>query len=180
MGRLEINLTWFRDSKGYKIVGSEESRKIVGRGGTLIATQPLRNDALFLAFAKVKTDIDLRQFVKHYGLLEKPSYDESYATAFDVKTLRPIPSRSVIRGEDVEDHLKAARMFHELLALTSGSGRRMASRCLSNWIQERMLDERLGSLGLNFASGAGLKMQLVADSLMNGMLIQLVPRIRAE
>ena len=179
MNALKISLDWFKDSKGYKINGSGKSRTIVGRGGKLKKTWPLRNDLLFFAFANVKTDFDLEHFVGHYGLLEQPSYDDDFGmTVFDPNSLRRIESRAVLYGEYVDDHLETARMFHDLLALTVDKGR--ASVALSEWIERRLLGEQLGGLGLDFVSGAGCKVQLKADSLINGMLMQLAQKVSGQ
>jgi hypothetical protein len=137
----------------------------------------LQNDMVFMAFANIRSELKLLEFVKHYGLLKTPSYDYG-SEAFDAKTLTPIKSRPVIYGEDVDDHLESAQMFQDLMALTRGKGR--ASSTLSGWIEHRMLDERLGEMGLEFVSGRGFQMVLKVDSLMNGMLMQLAQKISGQ
>jgi hypothetical protein len=179
MNALEIALEWYKDSKGYRLNGEGKSRTVVGRGGRLVPTQPLRNDMVFLAFAGVESDRELMKFVHHYGLLEEPSYDESFGmTSFDAETLALIPSRPILYGEYVEDHLATARMFRELLALTVQKG--WASRALSDWITDRMLGDKLGNVSLGLVSGRGFQIRLRADSLFTGMLMQLARKISGQ
>jgi hypothetical protein len=180
MSALEIGLDWQKDSKGYRINDyGKYGTTIVGNGGRLVPIRPLQNDMVFMAFAKIESQLELLEFVQHFGLLEKPSYDERYGSiSVDATTLTPIKSRPVIYGEDVDDHLESAQMFRDLMALTRRKGR--ASSTLSGWIEHRMLDEKLGEMGLEFVSGRGFHMVLKADSLMNGMLMQLAQKISGQ
>ncbi|MGB6396801.1 MAG: hypothetical protein WBF73_14105 [Bradyrhizobium sp.] len=137
------------------------------------------NDMVFLAFAKVRSEPNLLKFVHHYGLLERPSYDKtSGKVSVDARTLTPIEGRPVIYGEDIDDHLNNARMFRDLLAFATRRGR--ASDSLSEWVTERMLDEKLGYLRLEFASGRGFQMYFEADTLLNGMLMQLAQKVSGQ
>lgn len=177
MSEIKISLSWFKDSKGYRINDyGKYGTTIIGNGGRLVPTRPLENDSVFLAFEKVTSQSKLLEFVHHYGLLEHPSYDKkSGSVAFDAKTFALIESRPTIRGEDVDDHLKTAQLFRDMLTWVSQKGR--ASDSLSMWIQERILGEKLGELSLEFVSGPGFQMCLKVDSLINGMLMQLARKV---
>jgi hypothetical protein len=178
---LEISLAWQKDSAGYRINDyGKYGSTVVGKGGALVATRPLhKNDMVFLAFSKIKSQPDLLEFVHHYGLLEQPSYDETFGRTFvDAKTLTPIKSRPVIYGEYVNDHLETARFFRDLLAWTGRKGR--APDTLAEWIEERMLGEKLGDLNLEFVTRRGFQMSLEADSLIDGMLLQLAQKVSGQ
>lgn len=180
MSALTIDLDWYKDSGGYRVVDhGAYGKSIIGEGGKLVPICPLQNDMVFIAFAKIRTELELLKFVQHYGLLKQPRYDERYGQiSVDAITFAPIKSRPVICGEDVGDLLKTAEMFRDLMALTSRGGR--ASEKLSEWIADQMLGEKLGDLSLEFVSGRGFKMVLKADSLINGMLLQLAQKISGQ
>ena len=178
MNTLEVQLDWYKDSKGYRVNDyGKYGKTIVGNGGRLVPIRPLQNDMVFMAFEKVSSELELLEFVKHYGLLENPSYKYG-RESLDAKTLPPIESRPIIFGEKVDDHLETAQMFRDLITLTRRKGR--ASETLSGWVEQRMLDEKLGEIGLEFVSGRGFQMVLKADSLMNGMLLQLAQKISGQ
>jgi hypothetical protein len=178
MSALKIGLDWYKDSKGYRLIDyGRYGTTIAGNGGELVPTQPLANDMIFMAFAHVDSQQKLLKFVRHYGLLERPSYNQASGIIFvDAKTLAPIESRPVIYGERVGEHLDTAQAFRDLLAFTSRRGG-AASASLSEWIDEKMLDQKLGDMSLEFVSGRGFQMVLKADSLINGMLMQLAQKI---
>jgi hypothetical protein len=179
MSVLRFGLDWFVDQKGYRVEGSGRSRTIVRIGGDLRRTYPLENHELFRTFAKVRSQPELLSFVQNYGLLEHAGDRTDYGmTAIDPDSLRPIQSRPVIFGEYVEDHLETARMFAKLMALTGPKGR--ASAKLSDFINDRLLDDQLGRISWGFCAPAGLTMQLTANTLLNGMLMQLVQTISAQ
>jgi hypothetical protein len=178
---LEINLDWQKDSAGYRINDyGKYGITVIGKGGTLVPTRPLhKNDMVFVAFAKVKSQRELLEFVHHYGLLERPSYDKtSGKVSVDARTFAPIESRPVIYGEDVNNHLKTAQYFRDLLMWTRRRGR--ASDALAQWIEEQMLGETLGDMRLEFGPRAGFQMCLTADSLINGMLLQLAQKVSGQ
>jgi hypothetical protein len=180
MSALPIRLKWYKDSKGYRTIDyGKYGTTIIGNGGKLIQIQPMQNDAAFLAFVKVSTQPQLVQFVHHFGLLERPSYERSSGKiTVDATTLKMIESRPTIFGEDVDDHLATARKFGEILRWMSRKGR--APDALSNWITERMLDEKLGEISLEFASSRGFQMCLQVHSLLNGMLMQLATKFSGQ
>jgi hypothetical protein len=176
MNALKIGLDWSKDSKGYRLIDyGRYGITVVGNGGKLVPTRPLENDMVFVAFANVDSQPKLLEFVHHYGLLEQPSYDGAYGAVFDATTLALIESRPVIYGEYVEEHLNTARMFRDMLMWIGRKGR--ASDSLSEWITDQILDKKLGEISIELVSGRGFQMVLRIDSLINGMLLQLVQKI---
>ena len=134
---------------------------------------------VFKAFATVESQDQLLEFVHHYGLLEKPSYGETDGTVvIDARTLTPIESRPVMFGEKIEDHLNTAQMFRDTLAFATRRGR--ASDSLSEWIADRILGETLGNLRFDFVSTRGFRMYFEAETLLNGMLLQLAQRVSGQ
>lgn len=180
MSALKVGLNWCRDSHGYRFVDyGTYGKSIIGVGGAPIETQPLRNDMVFLAFANIRTDLQLMEFIHHYGLLNRRTYDDHYGeVAVDPATLTSIESRPIIQGERVAGHLKTAAMFRELIALKVRGGR--ASKKLSDWIDGQLLDERLGDVSLEFSRGRGFQMGFRADTLLNGMLLQLAQKVSGQ
>jgi hypothetical protein len=179
MNALKFGLDWFVDEKGYRVEGADNSRTIVPMGGDLRRIKPLEKDRLFHTFAQVGSDADLLNFVENYGLLETPGDRTDYgATVFDPDTMRPVPNRPVMFGESVADHLKTASMFAKTMAFAARRGR--ASLKLSEFIHDRLLDDQLGRISWGFSPSAGFTMQLAANTLLNGMLMQLAQEISAQ
>jgi hypothetical protein len=108
---LRINLDWQIDSAGYRTNENGKSTTIIGNGGKLVPTRPLhQNNMVFLAFAKVTSELELLKFVHHYGLLEKPSYDvRSGKVAIDPGTFAPIATRAKGLGWGGVSDLRALR-----------------------------------------------------------------------
>jgi len=179
MSVLKFGLDWFVDQKGYRADGSGRSRTIVPRGGDLRRTNPLENGRLFRAFAKVESEPELLDFIHNNGLLETSGREGGYGkTAFDPDSMRPVQSQPVIFGEYVEEHLETARMFAKLIALIAQKGR--ASAKLSEFINDRLLDEPLGQISWGFGTSSNFTMELKAYTLLNGMVMQLAQAISAQ
>ncbi|MDB5617824.1 hypothetical protein [Tardiphaga sp.] len=175
MNALEVSLDWFKDTKGYRIDDyGKYGIWIIGNGGKLAPNRPLDNDAAFLAFKKLEAPQDLLAFVHHYGHLERPSYVAQSGRAAVDEIFFPMPGRRIIYGEDVDLQLETASKFRELLKWISRKGR--ASESLSGWIEDRILGPKLGELSFELKSG-GFKMSLKAETLIDGLLIQLARKM---
>ena len=181
MSVLNFSLDWFVDRKGYRIEGSGRSRTIVANGGALLRVNPLGNERLFAAFANVASkpdpDAELLEFIHNNGLLETRGDEIDFGkTALDPKTMRLVPGRPIIFGENVEDHLRTAALFADLMSLIAKKGR--ASAELSDFIQDKLLDQKLGSISWGFIPE--FTMKLMATTLLNGMLMQLAQAVSAQ
>lgn len=188
MNLLEINLDWYVDSKGYRLVDrGVHGTRIIGRGGDLIPTRPLaKNDAVFMAFSKLRCPADVKGFIEKYGLLIAPAYDVAIRSgAVSSKSfsgqkfkitengnLVPIAPEIVLEGEDVAQHLETAMIFHKML-LQSSKIRRRLPRALSAAMTEHLANKDFGSIGLEADANSRLKLKLTANSLINGLWLQL-------
>ncbi len=164
-------------------------KRICDRGGDLVPARPLhRKEMAFKAFANVKSDNELLAFVKIYGLLDKAAYDRKVpgrGTALsstvvkltDGELVFPNPDDEIIlRGEDVEDHLKTARLFRDLLS-QSHKGWRNIPTFLEGALAEALDEEGLGAVGLVWERRVGLRMIWSASTLMNGLWLQLATHL---
>jgi hypothetical protein len=124
MSLLFIEFEWWRDAKGYRLAVPEppkprpkevhpefgvihpyeldsnrfgKPQRVVPNGGELIPYQPLSKfDKLSDAFASIRTPETVLYFVQHYGPLTEAGLDPD-------------------QGENVEDALKQATFFRDLL-----------------------------------------------------------------
>jgi len=173
MSVLEVSLDWGVDPKGYKLEDYGNAKTIIGSGRKLKKTRPHFESAI-TAFEKVQSQFDLLKFVSNYGLLNEPSYENSFGKIrVSAETLDPIPGWRPIVGENVAEHLETARRIREFRSLIAKGG--YASASLSQWIDERLLDAELGKIEIVFDEGR-LKLSLRANSLLNGMLLQLATK----
>jgi hypothetical protein len=195
MDALQIDLIWYTDKEGYQIenCGKDENGldvlSIVGRSGQLVETRPFdRNELVFKAFESMaKSPEGLLKFVNVYGLLDAPAYDLAIPNAggtrthYSAETVREEPDgrfqtvRS-IKGENVADHLKTAKVFRDVLQ-QSGPGWKNIPRRLEKELYERLFDESLGEVRLTGDRKRGFRLVLTANSLMHGMWLQLARKI---
>lgn len=177
MSMLEVSLDWGVDSKGYKLVDYGNTKTIIGSGGKMKKIRPHFESAI-AAFAKVQSQSDLLKFVKNYGLLNELSYEGTFGKVrVSAETLDPIPGWRQIVGENVAEHLETANRVREFRSFIAKGG--YASKTLSQWIDERLLDAQLGKIEIVFDQGR-LKLGLRANSLLDGMLLQLATKTNAH
>jgi hypothetical protein len=88
MPNLEFDFTWYKDTKGYRLVSAPRMPKrrsmreiletriddiqparIVRNGGRLVPYQPLKIDNLFARFTEIKSEADVLAFVEKFGPL---------------------------------------------------------------------------------------------------------------
>jgi hypothetical protein len=173
MSVLEVSLDWGVDSKGYKFEDYGNEKTIIGSGGILKKTRPHFESAI-TAFEKVQSQSDLLKFVTNYGLLNEPSYEKSYGKVrVNAKSLKPIPGWRPIIGEGVVEHLETASRIREFRSWIAKGG--YASKILSDWIDERLLNAKHGEIEMVLDEGR-FKLRLRANSLLDGMLLQLATR----
>jgi hypothetical protein len=192
MHSLKFHLNWFQDSAGYRLVDhGKYGTYIIGNGGKLVPFSPFdENDDLFSAFASVASVPALLHFVEEYGLLVKPAYgvkvdrDRTTMTSFapvfarvdehgDITEFLDGP---ILEGEDVDPHLKNARLFREILE-QSGKGWRRTPPSLAHSIAEALQEEPLGEISLAGDRAHGFRMVLTANSLMDGLWLQLGQKV---
>jgi hypothetical protein len=130
MANLQIELEWYRYSKGYRLVegGSRPMLEgfrlveryddmIVPNGGNRIPCPPFEKlDRLYIAFSRVRTPADLLQFIEIHGLLGLPPEETVSSRA-----------RGSAEGDSVPRCLKSAEEFRELLSHNRKSPRELAS-----------------------------------------------------
>jgi hypothetical protein len=172
---VEIDLLWYKDSKGYTLEDHGKWGQWIGRrGGQLIPIHPLKNDRAFTAFSNISTSKDLVEFMNSCGFLDSfDSFGPSFIRVEAGKMFRikgaPEPS-----GEDVQKHLEAAGVFRELLA----KPRRALSRRAAAWIQNAC-SESIGEIQMLFDEHGLLRPVLKPTSLMSGLFWQLLNSLRA-
>jgi hypothetical protein len=191
---LKLHLNWFKDSAGYRFNEyGKYGTYLIGNGGKLVPSFPLENDKALSAFASVSSVSSLLQFVEEYGLLKVPVYgvevDRGGYTgpiAFGAETfgfsegrLIKIENRPILEGEDVDPHLEAAKLFREILA-QSGKGWRRTPPSLAHSIAEALDEEPLGEISLAGDREHGFRMVLTANSLMDGLWLQLGQKVAGQ
>ena len=184
---LKLHLNWFKDSAGYRSIDyGKHGTRIIGNGGKLVPFSPFDgNDSGFSDFASVTSLPSLLHFVEQYGLLHEPAYGVevergrtttislgSFPMGFDERGLTDIEDRPILEGEDVDPHLETAKLFHKILE-QSGEGWRRIPPFLADSIAEALAEEPLGKISLAGDRRYGFRMVLTADSLMNGLWLQL-------
>jgi hypothetical protein len=103
MANLQIELEWYRCSKGYRLVEHGSGDMIVPDGRDVVPSPPFEKlDRLYTVFANVKTQADLLRFIEEHGLLGMPPME--------------ISSRVHGAGDSVPRCLKSAEEFRELLS----------------------------------------------------------------
>lgn len=118
-------------------------------------------------------------FVNHYGFLD--DYEGSKGASsirFADGVFTENSDYPVMPGKDVDEHLKSASLFREFLSWTSQRGK--ASRALSEWIHDQLLGASLATTSFDFDPRIGFQIVLTANSLMNGLLLQLATAERGR
>jgi hypothetical protein len=187
---LKLHLNWFKDSAGYRSIDyGKYGTYIIGNGGKLVPFSPFdENDDLFSAFASVASVPALLDFVEQYGLLNEPAYDVridrghtstmSYGgTLFrEDEHGQQHAVGNAPDGEDLDLHLKTAQLFREILE-QSGKGWRRTPPSLAYSIAEALQEEPLGEISLAGDRSHGFRMVLTANSLMDGLWLQLGQKV---
>jgi hypothetical protein len=197
MANFQIELEWYRYSKGYRLVERSSfpasSRAtgdmIVPNGGDRIPCPPFdKFDTLYSEFSKVKTPDGLLQFVKNFGLL----------SGLD------IGDESNPWGDSVPGCLKDAEHFRELLIHKQKGPRKLASffdsqvrrrfaavyRDIaearkvgsdpSRWDQDRYLYRPVASIDLVPDPSRGVRLRIKADCLLAALWLQLAQKLSGD
>jgi hypothetical protein len=186
---LKLHLNWFKDSAGYRLVDYDKyGTYVIGNGGKLIPFSPFDgNDALFSAFASVTSVPSMLNFVEQHGLLHEPAYGVQVSRG---RTTKITLGGSLVsldedglsivgdspEGEDVSLHLQAAKLFRAILD-QSAKGWRRTPPTLAESIAEAVADEALGEISLTGDRRCGFQMVLTANSLMDGLWLQLSQKV---
>jgi hypothetical protein len=192
MDVLDIKLDWYRDSKGYRLVDrGKYGIRIVGEGGRLIPSRPVAgNNMVFMAFSKLISPGQVKDFVEKYGLLVEPAYDVAIPLESGTRKifagqkfkeapnggLIPVAPQIVLDGEDVAEHLETAKLFHRIL-VQSNKGWHRVPRSLAISMTQMLQNESFGEIGLEADGDRGLRLTLTANSLLNAMWLQLAAKI---
>lgn len=192
MSTVEINLDWYRDSKGYQLDTSGRfPNRIVAKGGGFEAIKPLRGP-VFAAFANVRSSAHLINFMNLYGYLEATSYEVAdpqgnlKLSGERVKIQRKengeeiwnFPN-TVLVGEDVDRHLETAALFKSLIANATGSARpTIARRTNMATFFELVRFETIGEATVVADRYGRFRTVLTPPSLLSGMCIQLVEALQ--
>ncbi|CAN7311591.1 hypothetical protein LJR220_001643 [Bradyrhizobium sp. LjRoot220] len=191
---LKLHLNWFKDSAGYRFNDyGKYGTRIIGNGGKLLPSSPLENDCALSAFASVTSVDSLMQFVEEYGLLNVPAYGvdvdlDGYTgpialgaeiMGFAEGRLTKIKNRPILEGEDVDPHLETAKLFRDILG-QSGKGWRRTPPSLARSIAEALDEEPLGEICLASDREHGFRMVLTANSLMDGLWLQLGQKVAGQ
>jgi hypothetical protein len=184
---LKLHLNWFKDSAGYRFIDyGKYGTHIIGNGGKLVPFSPFDgNDSVFSDFASVTSLPSLLHFVEQYGLLDEPAYGVKVDRGRTTKISYPavhergfteIKDSPTLEGEDVDPHLYTAKLFREILE-QSGKGWRRTPSALAHSIAESLHEEPLGEISLAGDRGHGFRMVLTANSLMDGLWLQLGQKV---
>ena len=182
MPTLPIHLVWHKDADGYRRI--EGGGFIVNCGGKLIPTRPLENkDRLFKVFSNLTDPDGLLEFVQQNGLLYYRSYfgpiwsritnsrEDLYNADVEANLVhidRPYSSR----GESIADLLATAALFKKVM-LQSAKGWDKVPKSLDLELSSRLRREPLGEVGLYVGQRRGFRHTFTANSLMNGLWLQL-------
>jgi hypothetical protein len=82
-------------------------------------------------------------------------------------------------GEDVDPHLETAKLFREILA-QSTKGWRRTPLALADSIADALAEEPLGEVSLADDRAHGFRMVLTANSLMDGLWLQLAQKVAGQ
>jgi hypothetical protein len=190
---LKLHLNWFKDSAGYRFNDfGKRGIYVAGNGGKLVPSLPLDNGNAFSDFASVTSLATLLGFVEKYGLLEHAAYgvkvDQgrtgfislgAVPMRFDERGFTEIDDAPTLLGEDVAPHLAAAKLFREILD-QSGKGWRRTPPLLTHAIAEALDDEPRGEISLALDGKHGFRMVLTANSLMDGLWLQLGQKVAGQ
>jgi hypothetical protein len=174
---LEVDLPWYKDSKGYALENHGKFGLWIGRrGGELVQIYPLRNDLAFKAFSSVATPKELVEFMNNYGFLNNIDGVGPVFMRSDKKgklfAIRGAPEPD---GEDVHAHLEAAGAFREILnAKPRGGFSKKTAALLENECREG-----IGEIQMLFDKRGSPRPVLKPTSLMSGLVWQLVNSVRA-
>ena len=184
MSDVSLQLEWYRDSKGYRVVEHRGwGSWIVGNGGPPIRYRPFEaNDAPVLAFARVDSPTALSNFASHFGYLSSVGYTDdgqpdppvrAVVTYDEEHGLAAKESAPDLIGENVDDLLRAAALFKTVLTRT-GSGRFSPSAYsqLSNLLWEYGPDDH-AQFFVHLDPKFGFHHVLRAKDLISGMLVRL-------
>jgi hypothetical protein len=168
---LKVDLLWYKDSKGYALEDHGKWGQWIGRrGGGLVPVYPLRNDRAFNAFSNVSTSKELVEFMNTYGFLKSPSSLGPTFMRIDKKgKLYAIEAAPRPEGEDVQEHLRAASVFREVL---NAKPRRALSEGTSAWLDDQC-SEGIGEIQL-VVDKHGIRPVLRPASLISGLFWQLI------
>lgn len=195
MTALGLNLNWFKDSKGYRIVDyGKYGARVVGNGGKLIPFRPLDgNDLVFSAFANVRSPDTLLHFVGLYGLLNAPAYGVKVHTPRGATTtfgsvdftlspdnkLSEVKAAPTMYGERVDSHIETAMLFREILQQANKGWRRIPAT-LADSIAAALDERALGEISLAGDRERGFRVVLTANSLMDGIWLQLGQKVSGQ
>lgn len=185
-----IELDWYRDAKGYRLVDyGKYGVFVVAKGGRLESTtRANKND--FRVFSSVTTPRELLQFVERYGFLNKPAYgvavptktgrSNSYGMSHfsmspggDLALIEMAPD---IDGEEVAGHLETAALFRKIL-IQADKGWKRVPHQLAASLADKLSDESFGEVSLSDDVRCGLSLKLTASSLLNALWLQLAANI---
>jgi hypothetical protein len=190
MAALPIHLEWHLDLKGYRLVEhGKYGSVIVANGGKLKHTRPLDGiDGLFKVFSNVRTPDGLLKFVEVHGLLHNHSYKAPWMTVVLEKSAREhsplgrysrLLSRSSVEApklERVSDHLETAALFRRIM-LQAKKGWRHVPQSLALELSTRFSGKSLGQIGLGDDIVRGFRTAFTANSLMDGLWLQLAGNV---
>jgi hypothetical protein len=192
MATLHIDLKWHLDSKGYRLVDHNRyGSVIVANGGRLKHTQPLDGiDGLYKVFSKVRTPNELLKFVEAHGLLYDHSYRGSFQSSLVEKWMDSSDDstmgrykRQIARAsggapkmERVSEHLQTAELFRRIM-MQAQKGWRRAPEPLSLEMSLRLDRKQLGVIGLRDNISRGFSPTFTANTLMDGLWLQLAGNI---
>jgi hypothetical protein len=192
MATLNIDLEWHLDSKGYRLIDHDTYRSvIVANGGRLKHTRPFDGiDGLYNVFANVRTPAGLLRFVEVHGLLHKHDYKKPWIANLLERNKREDSvlgrySRQLARAsvnapkmESVSEHLQTAQLFRRIMTQAQKGWRRVP-RSLALELSQRGAFElkSLGEIGLGDDIGRGFRVTFTANSLMDGLWLQLAANI---
>jgi hypothetical protein len=181
MTALPINLDWYKDGKGYRLVDyGKYAMRIAGNGGRLVPFRPFdKNDLVFFAFAKVDSPQSLLKFVERYGLLDDPKTRGSVLYKYEDGVARLVDSARTLMGEQVASHLETAELFRSVL-LQAEKGWHRVPEQLEYALGDALNDVVVGEITLAGDRKRGLRMCLRATSLMHGLWLQLAKKIAGE
>jgi hypothetical protein len=168
---LEVDLLWYKDSKGYVLEDHGRFGEwIERRGGKLDPIYPLRNDRAFKVFSNVYTARNLVEFMNRYGFLNDCN---SLGSMFIDRERRKVQGAPEPAGEPVRRHLEAAAAFREIL-----EAKPRLSQASAAWIEDAFSDA-IAEVQLIFDKHGSLRPVLKPTSLINGLIWQLINSLGA-
>lgn len=193
--RVEIELDWYRDAKGYQLdTGGRFPNRVVAKGGRMELIKPLVGPT-FAAFANVRSPAQLIKFMNAHGYLKATSYEtddsQGRSKLFGERVTmdRKANGQPVLNftnaitlvGEDVDGHLEMAALFRSLISHGGVGARANASHFgdMESFLELVRL-ETLGDIRAAMDQRGELHVTLVPPSLLVGMCVQLLEAMRQK